>query len=131
VLLVRQRGGAFKGAWLLPGGGIETDETAEEAVRREVREETGLELTALHEIARYDMRPEGWPAMDVRMFAGQAVGAPRTGLDGEPAEWAHVDPATAHPVLLRELADAGSFDLDVVEIDARCRALGIAVVRAD
>lgn len=30
--------------WNLPGGGMEHDETLEEAVKREVREETGLEV---------------------------------------------------------------------------------------
>jgi len=34
--------------WSLPGGGVEFDETVEEAVVREVREETGHEV-ALHE----------------------------------------------------------------------------------
>jgi 8-oxo-dGTP diphosphatase len=32
------------GKWFLPGGGSEVDERLEEALRREVREETGLEI---------------------------------------------------------------------------------------
>ena len=43
VLLVRhQKGG--RTYWLLPGGGVEFGEPAPEAARREVQEETGLEV---------------------------------------------------------------------------------------
>ncbi|HEY9764908.1 MAG TPA: NUDIX hydrolase [Chroococcales cyanobacterium] len=43
VLLVRHRKGEKK-YWLLPGGGVDYGETLEECARREVREETGLEI---------------------------------------------------------------------------------------
>ena len=39
--------------WLLPGGGIDADETAAEAAVREIREETGHELT-LSEMVAFD-----------------------------------------------------------------------------
>lgn len=46
VLLILSRGGS---TWGLPGGGLEAGETYEEATRREVTEETGIEcsLTAV------------------------------------------------------------------------------------
>jgi 8-oxo-dGTP diphosphatase len=43
VLLVERGGGPSEGLWSLPGGCIEPGETAEDAARREVHEETGLD----------------------------------------------------------------------------------------
>ena len=47
VLLVRRRIEPHKGCWALPAGYQEIDEEPQAAVRREVREETGLELGQL------------------------------------------------------------------------------------
>ncbi|HMC75745.1 MAG TPA: NUDIX hydrolase [Vicinamibacterales bacterium] len=42
VVLVKRTHEPLKGAWNLPGGGVELGETLEEACAREVLEETGL-----------------------------------------------------------------------------------------
>ena len=44
VLLVRRAKAPARGMWSLPGGGVEVGETIAEAARREVWEETGLEV---------------------------------------------------------------------------------------
>ena len=44
VLVIRRGKEPFKGHWSLPGGRVEAGETLREAVRREVREETGLDV---------------------------------------------------------------------------------------
>lgn len=38
-------GGAYQGCWIIPGGGIDDGETAEEALHREMMEETGIDIT--------------------------------------------------------------------------------------
>ena len=54
VLLVRRGKPPAAGSWSLPGGAQELGETAEQAARRELMEETGLEAGALLLAANVD-----------------------------------------------------------------------------
>jgi ADP-ribose pyrophosphatase YjhB (NUDIX family) len=54
VLLIKRGRPPAENMWSLPGGGQELGETAEAAARRELREETGLEVGTLTLIAHVD-----------------------------------------------------------------------------
>jgi 8-oxo-dGTP diphosphatase len=51
LLIHRQKPG--KDFYVLPGGGVNLDESFEQACIREVKEETGLDVLALHLVSRY------------------------------------------------------------------------------
>ena len=50
VLLIQRKNDPFKDEWALPGGFLETDETFETGAKRELKEETGLDVKALKQI---------------------------------------------------------------------------------
>lgn len=44
VLLAKRSDGLYRGYWEFPGGKLEEDESPEEALRREIKEELGVEV---------------------------------------------------------------------------------------
>ena len=62
ILMVERGGEPLKGWWSIPGGLVETGESLTDAIRREVREETGLDvrpLTMLQIFERIMRDPQG------------------------------------------------------------------------
>ena len=53
ILLVKRGTVVFKGFWALPGGRVEAGETIEQAVVREVKEQTGLNVEIVRKIGEY------------------------------------------------------------------------------
>jgi 8-oxo-dGTP diphosphatase len=66
----------------LPGGFVDYGESVEDAVRREMREETGLELENLRQFHVYSdpKRDPRWHCVSV-VFAADGIGRPNAGDD--------------------------------------------------
>ena len=54
ALLIRRGHEPLKGQWSIPGGMVELGEGLQEAVRRELKEETGLEVEPLRVLVAFD-----------------------------------------------------------------------------
>ena len=63
VLLIRRKKDPFAGSWALPGGFVDENEKLLDAARRELREETGLdvaEMEQLYTAGDPGRDPRGW-----------------------------------------------------------------------
>ncbi|WP_336002780.1 NUDIX hydrolase [Halorientalis halophila] len=113
VLLVRENG-----EWLAPGGEVEAGETHEEALVREVREETGVTVTVGDLVAVTEVAFEHGDRRLAFSFAHYAATPETTtlasdpGLDGEgieAVEWAETIPEnTVDRDVVREFSDRRS-----------------------
>ena len=89
VLLARRAVDPGRGLWDLPGGFCEPDETPEDAVRREFREETGAEVEPLaflgHVVDRYG--EDGDHTLNAIYVARIAAGTPAPDDDVAELAW--------------------------------------------
>jgi 8-oxo-dGTP diphosphatase len=91
VLLIRRQHDPFAGAWAIPGGFVDEGEALEAAARRELREETGLQVEELQQIGTFGdpgRDPRGWTisvAYLVRVKAGSVK--PQAADDAAEAAW--------------------------------------------
>ncbi len=93
VLLVERGRPPMEGSWSLPGGVVEAGESLADSLRREIREETGLEVRVLEVVEVFERilrdgegRPE-YHYVLVDYLCENAGGKLQAGDDARRAEW--------------------------------------------
>lgn len=123
VLLVSRADPPFAGQWALPGGFVAPEETLDDAARRELAEETGLQVDPWHV---EQLRTYGDPDRDPRMRVVSVAYVVFMPMGAEPT--ARSDAAAARYWAVDDLweddAPRLAFDHDLIVADAveRCRA---------
>jgi 8-oxo-dGTP diphosphatase len=92
VLLIQRKYEPFKNSWALPGGFVLEEESLEESVRRELSEETGVQLNYLEQLYTFG-KPDRDPRQ--RIISVAYFGLVKTGqyqelkasTDAENAKW--------------------------------------------
>jgi 8-oxo-dGTP diphosphatase len=95
VLLIKRANEPFKGKWAVPGGFIEIDEELEDAVVRELAEETGLtgiKLEQMRTFGKCGRDPRGRQITLVFMgIVTRGQNKVKGGDDAASAEWFDID----------------------------------------
>ncbi|HZQ97346.1 MAG TPA: NUDIX hydrolase [Chloroflexota bacterium] len=89
VLLVKRAFEPFKGWWDVPGGFLNAGEHPEEGVRRELREETGLEVEPRRLVGIYmdTYGDDGDPTLNIYYECAVVGGEPRPADDALEIGW--------------------------------------------
>lgn len=108
VLFLRRKNDPAKGQWWFPGGRIRKGETLEDALSREVKEETGLEVTKCKLVNVYSrVFPE---RHDITIVFLCTCNGDNVMLNDEHTEYKFFKniPKSIHPYLLRAIQDSRS-----------------------
>lgn len=104
VLLVKRKKHPYKECWAVPGGFINMDESAGEAAKRELKEETGLEQVYLEQLYTFS-NPKRDPRMRVLSIAYLALIPEmplKAGDDAADAAWFTIEETEGQVLLHNE-----------------------------
>ncbi len=90
--------GPFNGLWEFPGGKIDTDETSAVALRRELREELGIEVTTAEPFMRLSHEYLD-RTVDLEFFLVNDWDGDPDGLEGQGLRWVTVSQLDAAELL--------------------------------
>ena len=90
LLLIKRGHEPEEGRWSLPGGRVRPGESDLEAVAREVREETGLQVEPGRLIGEVERPGSGGTIFDIHDYAASVSGGQlEAGDDAADARWVH------------------------------------------
>jgi 8-oxo-dGTP pyrophosphatase MutT (NUDIX family) len=105
ILLLKRAGGALAGQWFLPGGAVERGELPEEGARRELVEESGLDIEGeLELVGAYPIWVYGGDCLQLSYRGRLRDGDVVVSHEHDGARW--VDPVTMRAGLTDEVIDA-------------------------
>lgn len=108
VLLSRRAGPPWAGTWDLPGGFIEAGESAEGALRRELREELGIRMGRARFLASYadEYGPGGMPVLTIVYRTTPGWGRMTVGDDVSEVRWFPLDAPPLREIAFRSVRAA-------------------------
>jgi 8-oxo-dGTP diphosphatase len=105
ILLLKRQGGALSGQWFLPGGAVERGELPEDGARRELVEETGLDVDGeLELVGAYPIWVYGGDCLQLSYRAPVRDGDVVVSDEHSAVRW--VDPVAMRAGMSDEVIDA-------------------------
>jgi len=95
ILLIKRKYAPFKGSWAIPGGFVKDEESLEQAVQRELNEETGITINYLEQLYTFGApnRDPRKRTISVSFFAlvkASQFAKLQASTDAEEAQWFNI-----------------------------------------